>query len=146
MTRRRGLALRCAAVVGALAAASCADPAEAPLRRLYAMRTETGMPHLAENLRYAVINEERCLDTGDLSDAFWMLKDVSLQDCRLRRTQATADRATCRLECSGGHGTTGTARWVFEPQSIAGTLDVRLGGKNMTFYQRITARALGSCR
>jgi hypothetical protein len=29
--------------------------------------------------------------------------------------------------------------------AIAGTLNVRLGGKNMTFYQRITAKPIASC-
>ena len=41
---------------------------------------------------------------------------------------------------------TGDARWQLGPDTIAGTLNVRLGGKNMTFYQRITARAAGVCR
>ena len=29
--------------------------------------------------------------------------------------------------------------------SIRGTLDVKLGGKNMTFYQRLNGRAIGAC-
>ena len=43
-------------------------------------------------------------------------------------------------------------RWQFEPgpggsgeMRLSGTLNVRLGGKNMTFYQRVTARAAGAC-
>ena len=58
----------------------------------------------------------------------------------LKRTFATA-----LLICEGGHGTTGTAQWHLGADKIRGTLNVKLGGKNMTFYQRITAKPLGKC-
>ena len=112
--------------------------------RLYEMTTETGMPHLEENLRYATVTVQRCLDLRDLSTEFWMLREVSLQDCRLVKTDESAEAATYLLQCHGGHGTTGSATWQLGSAAIAGTMNVRLGGKNMTFYQRITARPLGA--
>ena len=121
--------------------------------RLFDMTTETGMPHLEENLRYAVVSERRCIGEADLATAFWMLRDVSLQDCTLQREpgstaatggEAGADRRYV-LACTGGHGTTGNAHWKIEENALTGTLNVRLGGKNMTFYQRITARPVGAC-
>jgi hypothetical protein len=120
-----------------------AAAAEVVPHRLYEMTTETVMPHLEENLRYATVTEKRCLDTHDLSRAFWMLGKESLQDCELLRTGETATAYV--LKCAGGHGTTGNASWQFGPNSITGVLNVRLGGKNMTFYQRITAKPLGAC-
>lgn len=122
-----------------------AAAAESAPPRLYELTTETGMPHLEENLRYAVRNENRCLSTDDLSTVFWMLEDVSLQDCTLVKATDEGDGATYLLKCDGGHGTTGDARWQLGPDVITGTLRVRLGGKNMTFYQRITARPVGPC-
>jgi hypothetical protein len=118
-----------------------------PTSRLYEVTTETGMPHLEENLRYATRVELACTNARELATAFWMLHDVSLQDCEL--IQVSEERPTValyRLECHGGHGTTGSARWEFGSNTIFGTLDVRLGGKNMTFYQRITAKEVGKCR
>jgi hypothetical protein len=112
---------------------------EAPRR--YEIVTETDMPHLEENLRYATRYERGCLDRHDLSRAFWMLGHVSLQDCKLVKASEDAGSAMYRLQCDGGHGTTGDARWQFESDHLTGTLRVRLGGKNMTFYQRITATA-----
>src|SRR5205085_11529523 len=44
-----------------------------------------------------------------------------------------------QLVCAGGHGTTGSAIWSLGERRFRGTLDVKLGGKNMTFFQRITA-------
>jgi hypothetical protein len=126
--------------VGALGPVCCAC-AQAPVPPLqsYEVVTETEMPHLEENLRYAVRHERHCLDRHDLSGAFWMLGHVSLADCRLLKTGEDAGSATYRLQCDGGHGTTGEARWQFDSGRLTGTLRVRLGGKNMTFYQRITA-------
>ena len=135
-----GLGLVCAWASGTLAV-EIASP------RLYEMTTETGMPNLEENLRYAIVTEKRCLNTHDLSGAFWMLNDVSLQDCKLVMVPEEETNATLYLlKCDGGYGTTGDARWQLGPDAIAGTLNVRLGGKNMTFYQRITAKPLGVCR
>ena len=115
-----------------------ASSAHAQGAQSYEVVTETDMPHLEENLRYAVRREQRCLDRHDLSAAFWMLGHVALNDCHLVKTAEDSDSASYRLECSGGHGTTGAATWQFDPGRWTGTLRVRLGGKNMTFYQRIT--------
>jgi hypothetical protein len=122
-----------------------------PPARLYELTTETGMPHLDENLRYAVATEQRCMTDADFVTAFWMLRDVSLQDCTLQPEVGKAsapDAAAQRfvLVCTGGHGTTGSAVWQRTgDDSLAGALHVRLGGKNMTFHQRVKARAIGAC-
>ena len=136
-----------AAVIAALSFVPAAVAGEMePVSRLYEVTTETGMPHLEENLRYATRIERRCMNPRELTNAFWMLGDVSLQDCELVEVdEAAEDISQYRLKCSGGHGTIGSARWDFGSSTISGTLMVRLGGKNMTFYQRITARPLGKC-
>jgi hypothetical protein len=113
--------------------------------RLYEVVTETGMPHLEENLRYAVTRENRCLAGDDLASAFPILKSASLADCKLRHESRRGDAISYLLTCDGGHGTTGNASWRVGEQSIVGTLSVKLGGKNMTFFQRVTARPVGKC-
>ncbi|MBS0448859.1 MAG: hypothetical protein JSR59_23290 [Proteobacteria bacterium] len=122
---------------------ACAAGPGVPM--LYDLVVETGMPHLEENLRYAVTRERRCVDPRDLGRMFPVLDHVALQDCRLVPASQADDHATYTLACSGGHGTTGEARWQFDEHALAGTLDVRFGGKNMTFYQRISGRMLGRC-
>ena len=114
--------------------------------RLFELHTRTAMPNLDEPLRYATVTEQRCLDLDDLSDAFWMLHNVALQDCKLVKTEQSANAAHYALVCDGGHGTSGAAQWQLDGDAISGTLEVKLGAKNMTFYQRITARVLGACR
>jgi hypothetical protein len=113
--------------------------------RLYEIITETGMPHLEENLRYAVTREQRCLADRDLASAVPILRDASLADCKLQHESRRDDTISYLLVCEGGHGTTGSATWRVGEHLTRGTLNVKLGGKNMTFYQRVTAKAVSEC-
>ncbi len=138
------LIFRTLILVSAFAAVS--KPAsETTPARLYEVITETGMPHLEENLRYATTRENRCLTDEELASAFPILKSASLADCKLRHESRHGDAVSYLLVCDGGHGTTGNASWRVGEQSIVGTLNVKLGGKNMTFFQRVTAKPLGQC-
>lgn len=112
---------------------------------IYEITVETNMPHLDENLRYATTHETRCLSQQDLSTAFPVLQHASLKDCRLDPERRDDHEAFYRLVCAGGHGTTGSAVWTLGPNRVSGTLQVKLGGKNMTFSQRWTAIPMGQC-
>ena len=103
------------------------------------------MPNLEENLRYAITHEKRCLSQQELTSAFPILSHESLRGCKLDKESRHDDTVSYLLICEGGHGTTGTARWYLGAGQIRGTLDVKFGGKNMTFYQRITVKSLGEC-
>ena len=139
------LALACVgmAVIAGFGASARLSQADSPV--LYDMVTETGMPHLEENLRYTTTRGQRCLTRNDLLTSFPILRHESLQDCTLGRPDAGSGVRTMPLLCTGAHGTTGRAQWEFGESNIIGTLNVKLGGKNMTFYQRITATRLGEC-
>lgn len=131
-------------LVGAFIAVSTPASETMPAR-LYEVITETGMPHLEENLRYAVTRENRCLTGQDLASAFPILKSASLADCKLRHESRHGDAVSYLLVCDGGHGTTGSASWRVGERLIVGKLNVKLGGKNMTFFQRVTAKPVGQC-
>jgi hypothetical protein len=123
---------------------SMASEALAPA--LYEITTETSMPHLEESLRYSTTQERKCfVRPAPLSTAFPVLSHVSLQDCRLEEEGRHGDVLSYRLACSGGHGTTGHATWELGTRQSRGTLHVKLGGKNMTFYQRVTVVPMGLC-
>jgi hypothetical protein len=115
--------------------------------RLYEVTTVTAMPHLEENLRYATTHERRCLSQADLASAsaFPVLSHAALKDCRLGEESRQEDGVSYVLICDGGHGTTGGAQWRIGEHQVTGTLSVKLGGKNFTFYQRVTAKLLGNC-
>jgi hypothetical protein len=113
--------------------------------RLYEVVSETGMPHLEENLRYTITREQRCLSQADLASAFPVLSHAALKGCTLGDETRQDDTVSYALACEGGHGTTGHATWRIGGHQISGLLSVRLGGKNLTFYQRITGKPLGAC-
>lgn len=115
------------------------------LAALYDVTVETGMPHLEENLRYAVTRTERCLTRKDLDSAFPILQHSSLAGCKLRERSDDEDTIIYDLVCESSAGTTGTATWHIGEHVIRGTLEVKLGGKNMTFFQRVTATLVGEC-
>ena len=112
---------------------------------LYDVTTQTSMPHLEENLRYATTRETRCLAHQELSTAFPVLAHPSLEGCRLTAGNRSQDEISYLLVCAGRHGTTGDALWRVSGNLLVGTLRVKLGGKNMTFSQRVTAQFLGQC-
>ena len=113
---------------------------------LYDVTIETGMPHLEENLRYTRTKRRQCLTRDRLATAFPALAYESLQTCRLAAQEVSSHGAEYRLICSGSSGTTGHATWSFEEHRSFGTLEIKLGGKNMTFFQRIDATYVGPCR
>jgi hypothetical protein len=120
-----------------------ASTVDAP--RLYDLTAETSMPHLEENLRYTIERSQRCLGRDDLASAFPILHHPSLAGCKLREQRHGENTLSYQLVCDRAAGTTGQATWHVEEHIIRGTLAVKLGGKNMTFSQRITGRALGPC-
>lgn len=110
----------------------------------YDVIIETVMPHLEENLRESVKRERWCAGGKPLAEAFPVLAHETLRGCRLVDPQPVGDATRYRLACPTG-GTTGSARWSVTPGGVYGALSVKLGGKNMTFEQRVTARRLGDC-
>ena len=113
--------------------------------RLYDVTTETSLPHLEENLRYSISHEKRCLAEKDLATAFPVLAHPALANCRLDLDKRAPDHLSYVLNCEGGHGTTGRAQWDLGKHRLTGTLHVKLGGKNMTFQQRVTAEPVAKC-
>jgi Protein of unknown function (DUF3617) len=113
--------------------------------RLYDVTIETGMPHLEENLRYTTTHQRSCISSKELATEFPILKHPSLAGCSLSGEVRQGDIVKFGLSCDAGHGTTGTAVWHIDKQRIRGRLDVKLGGKNMTFSQTVTAKVIGTC-
>jgi hypothetical protein len=102
----------------------------------YDITASTEMPHLEENLRYATTRERRCLQADEPASFFPILQHPSLEGCRL---------AGDRLVCASPEVATGSVRLDQAPGRVTGVLEVKMGGKNMTFAQRVEAVRLGDC-
>ncbi len=112
--------------------------------RLYRVTVETVIPHVAENLHHPQPSE-RCLEVADLAMLFPILAHGSLAACGLVEVRRTDANMSFVLRCPGTSETTGTAHWRLLDTGWRGHLNVKLGGKNMTFSQRIHATPLGDC-
>jgi hypothetical protein len=123
----------------------CSSLPDETSRRLYDVATETTMPHLEESLRYTNTREQRCLTQAELWSAFPVLQHAALKGCKLAQESREEAALSYALICEGGSGTTGRATWRIGGAQLRGTLHVKLGGKNMTFDQTVTAKALGEC-
>jgi hypothetical protein len=95
------------------------------------------MPNLEENLRYATTREQRCVNLDDFDSLFPILSHPSLEGCHLD--------VRYRLVCANPQIATGAARVYGAGERIAGILEVKMGGKNMTFSQRIEAVRRRDC-
>ena len=95
------------------------------------------MPHLEENLRYAVVREQRCLRLDQPASWFPILRHPSLEGCSLDERS--------RLVCANPEVASGAARLETAGGRVAGILEVKMGGKNMTFSQRIEAVRQRDC-
>jgi len=120
-------------------------PVDAVEPGTYEITASTVMPHLEENLRYATTRERRCLRGHELSSVFPILHHPSLAGCKLGDERRRGSAVRYRLACASPQVATGSARLDAGPRRIAGTLEIKMGGKNMIFAQRIEAVRQGEC-
>jgi hypothetical protein len=121
-----------------IAAAAMDETAPASPIVCYDVHLETIMPHLEDNLRYADTEQTQCITRSQLHASFPILAHPALSSCRLGPERFENDSWVSDLLCSPDHGTRGTAVWQSRDDGEIGELKVRLGGKNMTFSQRLT--------
>ena len=111
---------------------------------VYEISTETLMPHLEDNLRYANTRERRCV-RADAPEAFFpILRHQSFDGCELGAGNGR-DPVYYPLVCRSSQAPTGTAQLSDNGVRVSGVLQIQMGGKNMTFSQRIEATRLGDC-
>ncbi len=139
------MAFLAAPLFGALTPPDTLASERAQKPALYEIVVQTTMPHLEENLRYTKTTSEECLTRSELLVTFPILSEGAFSECRLSQQAQSDSHASYRLVCPTSTGTTGNAVWQFNAEHLAGTLEVKLGGKNMTFHQRVTAKRVGEC-
>ena len=134
-----------AAALLLLTATSASASAESVRAGEYQVVAQMVMPHLEENLRYAVVRESRCLARRNLASIFPILRHQSFTGCELASEGGSGSQLRYRLRCKSAEVATGTAWLDPGDRQILGELHVRMGGKNMTFSQRIRATYRGEC-
>jgi len=112
---------------------------------LYELTAQTVMPHLEEALRYATTRSRQCLGTQEASALFPLLSHEAFAGCSLVREAPSDADVRFSLRCDNPQAATGAARFTLRPSEFHAVLYVKMGGKNMTLSQRLTAPRLGAC-
>jgi len=112
---------------------------------LYELTAQTVLPHLEESLRYATTRTRQCLATQEASALFPLLRHQAFSGCSLELESASEAEAHFSLHCSNPQAATGAAHFALQPGGFQAVLDLKMGGKNMTLSQRLSAPRLGAC-
>jgi hypothetical protein len=137
------VAVGCVAAVGAVPSSLASTVSIEP--GLYEVTAETLLPHLEENLRYATTRTRQCLGTQDAAALFPLLGHVAFAGCALVQESPSAAEARFSLRCKNPQAATGAAEFALESGGFHAVLQVKMGGKNMTLSQRLSAPRLGAC-
>ncbi len=135
---------RCALLaLGVARAASAASYAHS-----YQIAATIVMPRLDE-MRRQVAQHTRCVPDDNPGALFPVLEQHALRGCRLDYPKVTSLAESTRREyvlvCASARVASGTASVEGDEENLVGLLAVKMGGKNMTFSQRVEARRGASC-
>lgn len=131
------------AVVGLCAPALASTVSIEP--GLYELTAQTVMPHLEESLRYATTRSRQCLGTQEASALFPILRHEAFAGCSLDHDSTSSGEARFTLRCANPQAATGAAHFELQPAGFQAVLHIKMGGKNMTLSQRLTAPRLSAC-
>lgn len=137
-------AAACAFLCGALAAPVLAGDNDIALEPgAYDLVAQTVLPNLEESLRYATTRSQRCLGSEPVDTLFPILLHPAFAGCTLLRQEGRRDMFT--LQCTNAEAASGSASLLIEAQRFDATLDLKMGGKNMTLAQRVSGTRRGAC-
>ncbi len=125
-----------------LALSVAAAPAVVPGE--YAVTSQIIMPHL-DDMRRHWTTGTACVTGATPGPLFSVLQQYALRGCELGYEARDATGAGYVLVCESARVATGSARLETIPAGISGTLAIKMGGKNMTFTQHVTATRTGDC-
>jgi hypothetical protein len=110
----------------------------------YDISAQMLMPHL-EEMRRIRTREARCIAPGDAAALFPVLRQPALRGCAFAHGERGPAGFEYLLVCESARVASGRAQFEQRSDRIIGVMDVKMGGKNMTFTQRIEARRDGDC-
>jgi hypothetical protein len=110
----------------------------------YDLTIQTGLPHLEEALRYATTRTRECLHESDATRLFPLLLHRALTGCVLV-PDAEDQGMRFKLQCENPEAATGSAVFDVSAGHFSAVLELKMGGKNMTVWQRVSGGRIGSC-
>ena len=104
------------------------------------------LPNLDENLTNSKTRDIVCLKSFKPEKLFPVLSHPSFTRCRLiNQTSNITGKKQYRLKCSNSQAATGSARIIISPDRITAQLKIKMGAKNMTMTQNVSAVKISRC-
>ncbi|HKQ22823.1 MAG TPA: DUF3617 family protein [Burkholderiales bacterium] len=136
------------ALAGAIAALAAitsvaADPSLAP--GLYQVEVRIALPNVQDVAAPFVV--ARCLRPADLEsgEAFSILSKNPLRNCDLLDYQASDGAVSYRIACPGPNRGSAIAVFQTTATTYRGSIQMNMGGKNMTMSETQTGTRIGNC-
>ena len=134
-----------ASVVAAMAATTsvAADPLPAP--GLYQVEVRIALPNVQDVAAPFVVT--RCVRPADLEsgEAFSILSKNPLRICNLLDYRATDGAVSYRIACPGPNKGSAVAVFRTTATTYRGSIQMNMGGKNMTMSETQAGRRIGNC-
>jgi hypothetical protein len=134
-----------ASVVAAFAATGSVAAVPLLIPGLYQVEVRIALPNVLDASAPEILT--RCVSPADLESgqAFFVLSENPLRTCDLLDYQVTEGTATYRIACPGPNR--GRAVAVFETTATTyrGSINMNMGGKNMTMSETQAGRRIGNC-
>lgn len=113
---------------------------------LYEIEVQVELPnilHPAHN-----VSSTRCITRDDLlrHDPFQIESKTPLANCRRTPICMGGTHAGFEVLCDGGSGGMASGRFTLSKSRFTGTIEMNMGGKNMTVVERQTGTRIGDCR
>lgn len=112
---------------------------------VYEISAQTVMPNL-EAMRRNTVTHKQCLNGEKLTLLFPVMSQRALTSCDLGYVNRVDDVFRFTLNCADARVATGTAELRMTPDQLVGKLNVKMGGKNMTFSQLVKAKRTADCQ
>jgi len=102
------------------------------------------LPHL-DAMRREVETSQRCVTGPTPRELFSVFDQPALRGCDFAFPRATTQAVEYVLRCQSARVATGTLTLQRAGEDTVGVAAIKMGGKNMTFTQRVVARRVGAC-
>jgi Protein of unknown function (DUF3617) len=114
---------------------------------LYEVRVRLDLPHIegaaASKLAMLCVPAEDSAGTHGLIP---LSDNNPLANCPVVQVRQQGSALAFDIVCPGGNAATASASYLLTPETFAGRISIKLGGKNMTMTETQTGRRTGPCR
>jgi hypothetical protein len=127
----------------AATASVAADPLLAP--GLYRVEVRIALPNVQDAAAPFVVT--RCVSPADLEsgEAFSILSKNPLRNCDLLNYQVTDGAVSYRIACPGPNKGSAVAVFKTTATTYRGSIQMNMGGKNMTMSETQAGTRMGNC-